>query len=172
MSSQNPMPRLFIAAWPDSMVRGQLAEYSAKCEWAGHAKPVAVADIHLTLRFIGDVDLPLLSPLRESLALDFDAFDLELERPQLWKEVAVLWPSATSAALTELHDAIDDRLQGLGFTADSRSFRPHVTLARHAKHSRMPQPTAIAWHINAFCLVESTPSSDGRYHILQTYLAR
>jgi len=166
------MPRLFIAAWPDATVRAQLAEYSAKCEWAGRAKPVAAADIHMTLRFIGDVDLPLLDTLRGSLALDFDAFDLELGRPQLWDEVAVLRPSATSAALTELHDSIDDRLQGLGFTADSHSFRPHVTLARHARHSRMPQPSAIAWHINAFCLVESTPSSAARYRILQTYLAR
>ena len=114
----------------------------------------------------------MLSPLRESLALDFDAFDLELERPQLWDEVAALRPSAGSAALTGLHDAIDDRLQGLGFTADSRSFRPHVTLARYASHSRMPLPDAIAWHINAFCLVESAPSPAGRYRILQTYSAR
>jgi len=60
----------------------------------------------------------------------------------------------------------------LGFTADSRSFRPHVTLARRASHSRLPQPAAIAWHVNAFCLVESAPSPVGRYRILQTYGAR
>lgn len=166
------MPRLFIALWPDARVRGQLADYSAKCEWADPARPVAAADIHLTLRFLGEVALPLLNPLQESLALDFEAFDLELGLPQLWKEVAVLWPSATSAALIELHDAIDGRLQGLGFMADSRSFRPHVTLARRARHSRMPLPDAIAWHINAVCLVASTPSPIGRYRILQTYLAR
>ena len=63
-------------------------------EWAGRAKPVAAADIHMTLRFIGDVDMPSLDTLRGALALDFDAFDLELGRPQLWDEVAVLRPSA------------------------------------------------------------------------------
>ncbi len=165
------MPRLFIALWPDARVRRQLADYSAACEWTGQAKPVAAADIHLTLRFLGEVALPL-NTLQDALTLDFEAFDLELGRPQLWEAVAVLRPSAESAALAALHDSIDGRLQALGFAADSRGLRPHVTLARRASHSRLPQPPAIAWHINAFCLVMSAPSSAGRYRVLQTYRAR
>lgn len=166
------MPRLFIALWPDAKVRSQLADYSAKCAWSDPAKPVAAANFHLTLHFLGEVVLPLLKPLQESLALNFDAFDLELGQPQLWDEVAILQPSSESASLAALNDSLTDKLQGLGITPDSRSFRPHLTLARHASHSRLPQPAAIAWHINGFYLVASAPSPAGRYRILQTYAAR
>lgn len=165
------MPRLFIAAWPDSVVCAQLAEYSAKCEWANQAKPVTATDFHLTLRFVGEVDFPMLNTIRESLALDFAPIDLELGRPQLWEEVAVLRPISTSTELTALHDSIEEKLGCLGLTADRRGYRPHVTLAHRAKHSRLPQSNVIAWRINAFCLVESIFSSAGRYRILHTYLA-
>ena len=167
------MPRLFFAVWPDAQVRSQLAEYSAKCEWPQQARPVAAADFHLTLRFIGDADMHLRNTLRRSLKLDFDPFDVELGQPELWKgEVAVLRPSTDSAALTALHDSLEDKLAGLGLTEQERSYRPHVALARHAKHSHLPEPGAMAWHVTTFCLAESAPSPSGRYRILQTYLAR
>ena len=166
------MPRIFIALWPDAKVRGQLSDYSATCAWSAQAKPVAAADFHLTLHFLGEVALPLLQPLQASLALDFDAFDLALGQPQLWNEVAILQPGAGSAALVALHEALTDKLQALGFTPDRRSFRPHLTLARHAGDSRLPPPAAMAWHINAYCLAASAPSPAGRYRILQTYAAR
>lgn len=168
------MPRFFIAAWPDSIVSAQLAEYSSTCEWGNRAKPVAATEFHLTLRFIGEVDLPTLNKIRESLALDFEPVDFELGRPQLWEEVAVLRPIETSTALTALtalHDSIEEKLICLGLTADRRAYRPHVTLAHRARHSRLPQSSVIAWRINEFCLVESTLSPVGRYRILQTYFA-
>ena len=165
------MSRIFIAAWPDAVVCAQLAEYAAKCEWANQAKQVAATDFHLTLRFIGEVDLLMLNTIRKSLALDFEPIDLELGRPQLWEEVAVLRPISTPTELTALHYSIEERLSSLGLTADHRGYRPHVTLARRAKHSHLPQSNAIAWHINAFCLVESISSAAGQYRILQTHLA-
>lgn len=146
------MPRLFIALWPDAKVRGQLADYSAKCVWSAPAKPVAAADFHLTLHFLGEVALPLFLPLQESLALDFDAFDLALGQPQLWDEVAILQPGAGSAALAALHDSLTDKLLDLGFTPDSRSFRPPPD----AGTPREP----------------FTPAPARRYRILQTYAAR
>lgn len=166
------MPRIFIALWPDAKVRDQLTDYSTKCAWSAPAKPVAAADFRLTLRFLGEVALPLLQLLQASLALDFDAFDLALGQPQRWNEVAILQPGAGSAALAKQHDSLTDKLQGLGVTPDRRSFRPHLTLARHASDSHLPPPAAIAWHINAYCLVASAPSPAGRYRILQTYAAR
>ncbi|MGH8858414.1 MAG: 2'-5' RNA ligase family protein, partial [Polaromonas sp.] len=67
--------------------------------------------------------------------------------------------------------SLEDKLAGLGLTEHERSYRPHVALARHAKHSHLPEPSAMAWHVNAFCLAESAPSPSGRYRILHTYLA-
>jgi len=166
------MPRIFIAVWPDAVVCAQLAEYAAKCEWANQAKPVAATDFHLTLRFVGEVNLPMLDTIRQSLALDFEPIDLELGHPQLWEEVAVLRPISMSTELTALHDSIEERLGSLGLTADRRGYRPHVTLAHRAKHSHLPQSSVIAWRINAFCLVESISSPAGRYRILRTYLAQ
>lgn len=166
------MTRIFIGAWPDSVVRGQLAEYSTKCVWTDHARPIAEADFHLTLRFIGDVDLPRLDSIRAALKSDFDPIDIELARPQLWEEVAVLRPKSTPAALTALRASIDDKLGFLALATDHLRFKPHVTLALRAKHSSLPQSNPIAWHINSFCLVESTSSSAGRYRILETYCAR
>lgn len=166
------MPRLFIALSPNAEVRGQLADYSAKCAWAAPAKPDSPADFHLTLRFLGEVAFPLIKPLQDSLAVGFDAFDLALGQPQLWNEVAILQPGPGSAALAGLYNTIDDKLQELGSTPESRSFRPHLTLARRASDSRLPQPAAMAWQVNAFYLVESAPSPAGRYRILQTCAAR
>ncbi|SFB94649.1 2'-5' RNA ligase [Polaromonas sp. OV174] len=166
------MTRLFFALWPDTPLREQLADYSASCVWPREAKPVAAADFHLTLRFVGNLDLAQVEPLQGLRAPDFVAFPLLFGQPELWGEVAVLRPSMASAALLELQAALDAQLSALGLSAHNRSFQPHVTLARRASDALLPPPSAIAWQVKAFYLAASLPSATGRYRILQTYGAR
>lgn len=91
--------------------------------------------LHLTLRFIGEVDPSLAADIGHSLdTLVFSAFDMRLsglgmfgkaERPRL------LWAGVEDAApLHHLHQKVNQCLIQCGIKPEERKFSPHVTVAR------------------------------------------
>jgi 2'-5' RNA ligase len=63
---------------------------------------------------------------------------------------------------------------GLRLPTEARSFRPHVTLARHAQGSAPPAaPTSpLRWPARGYALVESRGGAIAGYHVLQRYPCR
>lgn len=99
------------------------------------ARWVAPESLHLTLRFIGEVDGLGFEDVAEALAgVDFDPFDLSLEGVghfETARKPHTLWAGvAPSRPLQRLHGSVDMALQRAGLPPEGRKYQPHVTLAR------------------------------------------
>jgi RNA 2',3'-cyclic 3'-phosphodiesterase len=98
---------------------------------------VPVENIHLTLKFLGDVPSNHLDFLKQSLtqiATSSPAFDLQLDGLGAFpnrKQPRVLWIGIQAGS--ELHSIkqnIESAMNRLGYEKEERSFSPHLTLGR------------------------------------------
>ena len=102
------------------------------------------ASIHLTLKFLGDMDEQVIDPLRAALEQAIGgqiAVNVPLERlgafprPQsprvLWVGPSENWERGEEAKrITEIHGAIEQVCEGFSFLRETRPLSPHLTLAR------------------------------------------
>jgi len=109
----------------------ELRDRKVRASWA---RP---ATIHLTLRFLGDLEesiLPSVIEAVERAAAGIAPFEMATSGIGAFPSPArprVLWSGIDAPdALYELHAALEDELKALGFARERRSFRPHVTLGR------------------------------------------
>ncbi|MDR2881202.1 MAG: RNA 2',3'-cyclic phosphodiesterase [Azoarcus sp.] len=162
--------RLFIALWPDDAVRHSLVDYRDTWHWQGRPARVRDDKLHITLHFLGNV--ARVPELRAALAVPCAAFDLVLGRPALLSRgVAVIEPLTVPEELRVLHAALGEALRGLGLPVESRPFRPHITLARHARQVGYPvRSLEIVWRVEGYVLMESRLGS-GEYRVLERYPA-
>jgi 2'-5' RNA ligase len=125
------MIRLFVAlALPNPVADSLLAMQSGVpgARWSTREQ------LHLTLRFIGDVDERDANSIDETLAtIVAPSFNLELKGVGAFggKNPRALWAGvAANEGLTHLQRKIESAMQRLGLAAEERKFTPHVTLAR------------------------------------------
>lgn len=105
---------------------------------------VQPAKIHLTMKFLGDMDEQTLEPLRIALERAIgsqSSVNVPLERlgafprpysPRvLWVGPSMNWEKGAEAKrVAEIHGAIEQACEGLGFLREAKPFSPHLTLAR------------------------------------------
>lgn len=132
--------RLFVAVDVDAATRegaGRFREAVARTLPSAERglRWVAPGNLHMTLRFIGEVDVP--QPIEAALAPPFDvppfvlrwggpAWIPEGDRPR----VLVVRVEAGGDALAALADRVAARLLAAGIEPEARPFLPHLTLAR------------------------------------------
>jgi len=145
------MPRLFIALELPDAVKDALMRMCAGvpgAKWRKHEQ------LHLTLRFIGEVDGGIARDIAEALTLvRAPGFELALRgighfgdgrRPR------VLWAGVDAAEPVRfLHDRIERVLGDVGLPSERRKFRPHVTLAR-LNGVRMHHVTEFESHFGGY----------------------
>jgi len=132
--------RSFIAIeLPDELKAG-LAQLEAQLKLG---KPSAVkwvdpSSIHLTLKFLGNIAVDRISAITramEEATRELSPFQLKVTGlgvfPNL-KRVQVIWVGIGGEVdkLGQLQQRIESNLVPLDFTAESRRFTPHLTLAR------------------------------------------
>jgi 2'-5' RNA ligase len=163
--------RLFLALWPDPEVRAALRESRDSWTWNPSAAPVPDENLHLTLHFLGDVPRSRLTELGAGLRVAFEAFDLSLTRFSTWPHgVAVLEPDSIPTGLLMLHAELGDALRRLDLPVESKPYRPHVTLARHAGGAVAPADRPqIPWTAGVYALVESPRGRAGIYSVVRSY---
>ena len=135
--------RLFVAVEIPSAVRENLVALIEELRAASTAaKPNmrprwAPADnLHVTLKFIGNVDEDMASRIREELKRVRTEAPVDLQVSGLGffpgeKRPAVLWAGIqTSTNLPPLVSDIEIRLEKFGVAREKREFKPHLTLAR------------------------------------------
>ena len=142
--------------------------------------------MHLTLRFIGDVDGRDMRALDDALAgLDVPGFELGLHGVGQFgnKQPHSLWVGVRKHELLEhLQRKVDSAIRRVGQPQDAHKFMPHVTLAR-LRHPDMDRLrawlvqhalfTSDVFAVNAFCLYSSKLTSDGSiYRVEQEYPLR
>jgi RNA 2',3'-cyclic 3'-phosphodiesterase len=126
------MPRLFVAIRPPAQVCDRLITAQGGVEGARWQDD---AQLHLTLRFIGDVDPRTGDDILVALAsLRAAPFHIALNGVGSFAHKGrtdTLWAGVTPHdALAALHKKIDHAIVRVGLPAESRAYRPHVTLAR------------------------------------------
>lgn len=128
------MYRLFVAIDLPPAVRRQLAGIC--CGLPG-ARWVEEEQIHLTLRFIGEVDGAVFRDLREGLAgVQASPFVLRLAGTGVFpprQPPRVLWAGVEPVEpLVALRNRVEAVVVGTGLAREGRKFAPHVTMARLA----------------------------------------
>ena len=131
--------RTFIAMDIDDATRRRLAAVAARAE-TGPARInwVAAANLHVTIKFLGDVDDSAVRDVCDAAAdaaggvepFDFEVLGLLAVPPRgrlrmVWADVA-----DPTGRLADLAARLEDELAELGYPRERRPFRPHVTLAR------------------------------------------
>jgi len=108
----------------------QLKEARADVRWVGRES------IHLTLRFLGDVEEARVAGILEALKRRLSGLHpLCIETgglgafPSLGRP-RVLWVGCKGNGLRELGEATEAAMVGFGFARETRPFTPHVTLGR------------------------------------------
>lgn len=126
------MHRLFVGFRPPLAIRTQLLALAGGVPGARWQDD---AQLHCTLRYIGEVERPVAEDVATALAgVRFAPFTLTVAgigefdargRPNaLW---AGLRPHDT---VTQLHHKIDQALVRVGLAPERRAYLPHITLAR------------------------------------------
>lgn len=167
------MIRLFVAIPLPETVRDALAALAGGLPGA---RWVPSENLHLTLRFVGEVDEGRGEDLHDALAeIRAPAFDLTIAGVGLFgdrRRAKVLWAGLDPVpeALTLLQHRVDGaagRTVGLG---DGRKFAPHITLARldrppHGRLQRWLDDHALLrlppFRVDAFALFSSLLRPEG-----------
>ncbi len=162
--------RLFFALWPDPEVRSQLA--SASHQWA--RRPVAEANLHMTLAFLGARTEQEQHCFCEAVSIiECEPFELQLDYLGGRAKSGIQWLAASRIpeALPELVSSLNAALELCGYQPEQRRFLPHITLARKVKKPLIKAGLeAIHWPVRDFVLVESLPVEGGvRYEVLERW---
>ncbi len=98
---------------------------------------VPAHNVHLTLKFLGDVSPSNLDLIKHMLATEAgqcQAFDVHIEGLGCYptpRRPRVLWVGLTApAALASLQHAIEAAAARLGYASDEHAFSPHLTIGR------------------------------------------
>lgn len=152
---------------PDEQ-REDLRRYIELCAvGASGFRWVPAANLHLTVRFLGQVDRELVDGIAARLAARSPAgFELELGELGTFKRgrlVRVVWIGlhrGTDPA-RELGEAVEAECVRAGLEPEARAFQPHLTLARArdrdgASLPDLPPPPPLApWRATELVLFES-----------------
>jgi 2'-5' RNA ligase len=174
------MHRLFVALRPPAAVRAQLL---AAMGGVGGARWQDEDQLHLTLRFIGEVDRHLAEDVHAVLgAVHHPAFEIALAGVGSFErrgEPAALWAAvAPQEPLRLLHKKVDQALVRAGLDPERRAYVPHITLARLPRGTAPVGPflqsagrlSSPPFRVEDFCLFESKLTPEGAvYTVIELY---
>jgi 2'-5' RNA ligase len=173
--SREPSRRLFFALWPDQAMREAMAHAIRKTAWASGGRPVPVANLHVTLAFLGSVA----ERRRDELAaiargaLPGGNLELVLDHLEYWRVAQLLCvlPTEVPAAIEAFARGLQDALTVSGFAPDLKPFRPHVTVVRKvSRPGPMEKIDPVAWRFTELALIESrTLAAGALYSVVESY---
>src|SRR5260370_17728732 len=115
----------------------------------GDLKPVERENIHLTLKFLGNVSSSKLEEVKSALGqVTFPPFSLEIKGagafPNL-KRMNVIWVGVGEgwSQVELIFEQTEKLLHKLGFIRETRPFSPHITVARVKPRRSMDEIAAF-----------------------------
>ncbi len=173
------MHRLFVAIRPPEDIRDLLIDVmddGADFRWQSDDQ------LHLTLRFIGEVERPLANDLAVALAtVRAQSFELRLAGLGSFdrRSGGVLWAGIEpTKPVRALNARIERICQAVGLAAERRAFHSHITLARwRGPRSREVRAfldgralSSEPFRVDNFILYESRLSRHGaHYEAVETF---
>ena len=168
------MHRLFVAIRPPEDIRDLLIDAmddSPALRWVGDEQ------LHLTLRFIGEVERPVANDIAAALhRLRSSAFALRVTGVGKFEQRngGALWAAIQPAEpVSALAAKIERALQQVGLEAEHRAFKPHITLARWKRRNseaveaflrRNSDLLSPSFQVDEFILFESRLSRHGAHY--------
>ena len=170
--------RLFIAIRPPDLVLDRLVD---AMEGIDGARWIDEENLHLTLRFVGEVERPAANDLADALgqivaapfALTVDGVGHFDKRNRYGSRPRALWARVPrSGALHELRAKVELACQTAGLGPEPRRFTPHITLARLGADAgdiggwlaRFGDLKAGPWDVSEFILYESRLGHTGAFY--------
>jgi RNA 2',3'-cyclic 3'-phosphodiesterase len=170
--------RLFIAIRPPEPVRDRLVDTMEGIEGA---RWVDEENLHLTLRFVGEVERPVANDLAAALgqisagpfALTVDGVGHFDKRNRYGSRPRALWARVPRyGALYELRAKVELACQAAGLGLETRRFTPHITLARLGPDAGgigdwlagFGDLKAGPWDVTEFILYESHLGHTGAFY--------
>lgn len=139
--------RLFIAINFDESTKQRLMAAQDRLRKYGQGNFTRPENLHLTLAFLGEVAPKAVAAIHQAmehtpylpLTLRFDhAGSFRRQGGDIW------WVGiAHNKPLLSLQQELCDNLRAAGFALESRSFTPHITLARDLQLKDQPNPKAL-----------------------------
>jgi 2'-5' RNA ligase len=175
--------RAFVAVFPPPGTQEALAAAARGLPVVGKVRLTPPANIHLTLKFLGDVsrgDLGRLAEALEPLRERHEQFEAGISGFGAFpspKRARILWAGIGEGAekLRALAREVEQSVELLGFEREDRAYVPHLTLGRararpvalDAVESPSPVPGFFVRHV---ALVESVLGGAGvAYSTLSAY---
>jgi len=165
--------RCFIAIEFSAEIKQQLSELKeslAESVPDGAVRWVKPANIHLTLKFLGDTDVAKVDLVGEQLeetATVHLPLVIQLGRLGCFpnpRKPRVVWVGVDGGStLQDIQGAVEDSLVPLGWPAESRKYHPHLTLGR-VKNQQQVVTARYPWgeqrvtgrqQVDELCLIES-----------------
>ncbi len=137
------------------------------------SRPVKPEQLHLTLRFIGEVDHDLFHDIQEQLQeVRFSPLSLTLQGvghfPPRGKP-RVIWAGITPVGeLIGLKNRIDTQLDHCGLMPEKRKFSPHITLAR----LKNPSVARVSEFLAGNNLFKSPEFTVDCFHLYSSHLTK
>jgi RNA 2',3'-cyclic 3'-phosphodiesterase len=166
--------RLFIAIRPPETVRDALIDAMEGLEgarWLGEDQ------LHLTLRFLGEVDSPAANDLAAALGrIRGEPFELRIAGVGVFDRrgrPSAIWARVLpSASLEALRQKVERACESAGLGRETRRFTPHITLARLGRSSgdigawlaAHGDLAAGPWQAENFVLYESRLGHEGAHY--------
>lgn len=177
------MHRLFVAIRPPAAIRTLLLDAMGGISGA---RWQSEDQLHLTLRFIGEVDRHRGGDIHAALGgIHHPPFEIALSGIGAFErrgQPDAVWAGVTPhEPVKALHKKIDAALVRVGIAPDERAYVPHITLARLKRSSGpvgnlLSQSGGIAsapFPVDHFALFESDLTTDGAvYSIVERYMLR
>ena len=175
--------RAFVAVFPPPEVRKSLADAARRLPINGNVRFTAPANVHLTLKFLGDVpedDLGRVVQALESLREGHAPFEASISGFGAFpsaRRARILWAGIGegSERLIALSRHVEELVRPLGFEREDRPYHPHLTLGRARGRPVTLQEAGISAPVTGFLvdqvdLVQSVLGSAGAtYSTLAAY---
>jgi 2'-5' RNA ligase len=165
--------RLFIGIRPPAPVRDALIDTMEALEGARWQDD---EQLHLTLRFVGEVEREVANDLAAALAsIAAPSFELVLEGVAHFERKGMptaIWARVAPAPeLERLRTKVERACDLAGLGCETRRFTPHVTIARLTRHTGpvadwLARHTGLraTWQADGFSLFESHLLASGAHY--------
>jgi 2'-5' RNA ligase len=173
------MHRLFVAIRPPRAIRARLLD---TMEGVGGARWQDEDQLHLTLKFIGEVDRHATQDIIAALgSIHHPPFEAALNGVGSFERrgKGALWVGVSPLGqLKALQKKVEQACVRVGIAPETRAFHPHITIARLTRSTGPIQSFVEMWGglssapfpIDNFCLYESDLTPHGPiYSIIERY---
>jgi RNA 2',3'-cyclic 3'-phosphodiesterase len=174
--------RSFIAIELPSQIKAELAQLQGNLRTSKSTavKWVDPESIHLTLKFLGNVDeseVPAITKALSEAVKGVAPFSLQLGDPGAFPNIhapRVVWVGVVGeiGPLVTLHNNIDSVLAPLGFPAEKRAFSPHLTLGRVREEASSGEKRRLGENVTSLKTEAKLPFKVESLSLMRSKLSR